>query len=76
MRNLPQALLLLNNLRIKMATCPHCNAPLSDDWLKRNAASLMGKVGGKSKARTNAKQAARARWDRVKRKGSSATPTN
>jgi hypothetical protein len=26
----------------------------------------MGKVGGKSKARNNAREAAQARWDRVK----------
>ena len=47
-----------------MATCPHCGHILSDDWLKRNAASLMGKSGGKSKARNNAKAAAQARWDK------------
>jgi hypothetical protein len=41
---------------------------LDDGWLKRNAASLMGKTDGKVKARTNAKQAAQARWDKERAK--------
>ena len=36
---------------------------------KRNAASLMGKAGrGPSKARTNAQAAARARWDKERKR--------
>jgi hypothetical protein len=49
-----------------MANCPFCNNPLSDDWLKRRAASLMGKAGGAAKARATARQAANARWTRVR----------
>lgn len=45
-----------------MARCPFCKKILSDEWLKSQGASLMGKVGGKNKARTNAREAARARW--------------
>jgi len=47
---------------------------LSDTWVKKNGASLMGKSGGKAKARSNARAAANARWKRHKaKKGKEAT---
>ena len=47
-----------------MSRCPHCNEILSDDWVKRQGASLMGKKGGAVKARDyeQASNAARVRW--------------
>jgi len=39
---------------------------LSDKWIQKNGASLLGKTGGKAKARNNAQAAAQARWDRVR----------
>jgi hypothetical protein len=50
-----------------MAKCPHCNKILSDEWVKKEGASLMGKSAkGKSKRRKNAQEAARLRWDSEK----------
>jgi hypothetical protein len=48
-----------------MPKCPHCGKILSDDWVKREGAALMGKASGRSKARSRAqaKAASRARWD-------------
>jgi hypothetical protein len=51
-----------------MARCPHCNAVLADNWIKAMGASLMGKSGGRNKARSTASAAARARWDKKKKK--------
>ena len=51
-----------------MARCYHCGKILSDDWMKKQGASLMGKTGGEAKARANSREAARARWDREKEK--------
>jgi hypothetical protein len=47
-----------------MARCYHCGAILSDDWIRKQGASLMGKKGGETKARTReqAKAAGKARW--------------
>jgi len=45
-----------------LARCPFCNEILPDKWLKKNGASLLGKSGGKAKARNNASAAANARW--------------
>jgi len=57
-----------------MAKCPNCGVVLSDTWVKKNGASLMGKSGGKAKARSNARAAANARWKRHKaKKGKEAT---
>lgn len=50
-----------------MARCPHCGQILSDYWVKKVGASLMGKTGGKAKARNNAAAAAKARWARAKK---------
>jgi hypothetical protein len=53
--------------------CPHCGKPLDERWLAKQGASLLGKTGrGKAKARTNAREAAQARWARAKQKGSKA----
>jgi hypothetical protein len=47
--------------------CPHCNHILSDAWLRKVGASLMGKVGGSVKRRrTSGKVAAQARWAKKK----------
>jgi hypothetical protein len=46
--------------------CPFCNGILSEDWLKKAAASLMGKAKGPTKARANAREAALARWAKAK----------
>ena len=47
-----------------MAVCPHCNEILSDDWIKRQGARLMGRKGGKAKIRSAvvARSAALKRW--------------
>jgi hypothetical protein len=49
-----------------MPRCPFCGHLLTDVWVARRAASLMGRTRGPTKARTNAKAAAQARWDRVR----------
>jgi hypothetical protein len=48
-----------------IARCPFCSKILSDQWLKRQGAAMMGKARGKAKARAkeNAVRAARERWD-------------
>lgn len=46
-----------------MAKCPHCHKVLSDAWVKRTGAALMGKAGGEAKARSNAQAAANKRWE-------------
>jgi hypothetical protein len=54
-----------------MARCPHCHKILSDEWLKREGASLMGKTRtGAAKARSHkvASGAALLRWDQEQRK--------
>jgi hypothetical protein len=51
-----------------MARCPHCNEVISDKWIRKNGASLMGKAGGRAKARNNASAAAKARWARAREK--------
>jgi hypothetical protein len=52
-----------------MSCCPHCGEALSDDWIKRQGASLMGKSGGKSKARATERMQAAAlkRWENTPR---------
>jgi hypothetical protein len=44
--------------------CYHCGEILSDDWVKRQGAALMGMAGGKRKARSTevAHAAASKRW--------------
>jgi hypothetical protein len=51
-----------------MAKCPKCGAILSDEWLKKEGASLMGKAKGKAKRRSNASEAAHQRWAPKKKK--------
>ena len=51
-----------------MSKCYHCGAILSDDWIKHEGASLMGKEGGKNKSRHSAREAALARWEPKKKK--------
>jgi hypothetical protein len=54
-----------------MARCPHCHQILSDKWLKREGASLMGKArSGAAKARSKEKStgAALLRWDQERKK--------
>jgi hypothetical protein len=47
-----------------MAKCPFGHRILSDAWVKKEGASLMGKSAkGKAKRRKNAQEAARMRWD-------------
>jgi len=44
--------------------CPFCHSILSDELIKREGASLMGKAAkGKKKQRPNAVQAAAQRWN-------------
>jgi hypothetical protein len=46
-----------------MAKCPFCHRILSDAWVKKEGASLMGKSAkGKAKRRKNASEAANTRW--------------
>jgi hypothetical protein len=47
-----------------MPRCYHCGEILSDEWLKKIGASLMGKKGGKAKSRGKggARKAANALW--------------
>ena len=49
-----------------MTRCPHCRKVLDQAWLRREAFRAMGRVGGKSKARSSelASKAAHARWDK------------
>lgn len=51
-----------------IAECPHCKKVLGEEWLKRAGASLMGKSGGRSKARggTAMSAAAKKRWAKVR----------
>lgn len=50
-----------------MARCPKCDAVLSDEWIKSEGASLMGKAAkGKAKKRKTAQEAARKRWTKPK----------
>jgi hypothetical protein len=54
-----------------MARCPHCHKILSDAWVKREGASLMGKArSGRAKARSHEQAAGAAllRWDQEGRK--------
>ena len=53
-----------------MARCPHCDEILSDEWLKKMGATIMGKASGESKARTKgaAKGAAKTRWKKERNK--------
>jgi hypothetical protein len=53
-----------------MARCPFCDEILSDDWVRKQGASLMGKKSGENKARTSeiAAAAATQRWKPKKRK--------
>lgn len=48
-----------------MARCPNCDCVLSDEWIKSEGASLMGKTAkGRRKRRTKelAQAAAEKRW--------------
>jgi hypothetical protein len=54
-----------------MARCPHCHKILSDAFIKREGASLMGKArSGAAKARSHEQAAGAAllRWDQEGRK--------
>jgi hypothetical protein len=53
-----------------MSRCPACGNILPDEWLRSEGAALLGRKGGQNKARTGAKEAARARWreSRAKKK--------
>lgn len=52
-----------------MARCPFCHKILSDEWLKKEGASVMGRSAkGKRKARDNAKEAAKSRWVKRRKK--------
>lgn len=46
--------------------CPHCRRALDEEWLRKQGAALMGKKGGKTKARNSelARKAANERWAR------------
>jgi hypothetical protein len=48
-----------------MSKCPHCGKILSDNWVKHEGASLLGKSGKKRKARSTevARDAALKRWE-------------
>jgi len=52
-----------------MIRCPHCHKVLSEGWLKKIGASLMGRSGGEAKARSEkvARAAAQARWAKQKK---------
>jgi hypothetical protein len=45
-----------------MSRCYHCGKILSDAWVKKQGAALMGKASGESKRRSTASKAARQRW--------------
>jgi hypothetical protein len=53
-----------------MSRCPSCGKVLPDEWIRSEGAALLGRKGGQNKARTNAREAARARWreSRAKKK--------
>lgn len=53
-----------------MSRCYHCGEILSDEWVRKQGASLMGKKGGQAKARSSeqARAANKVRWDRQRRK--------
>jgi hypothetical protein len=54
-----------------MSKCPFCGKVLRDKWIIREGARLMGrKLTGSGKARTSeqARKAARARWDKAKKR--------
>jgi hypothetical protein len=53
-----------------MARCPFCNEILSDAWVKKTGAALMGKEGGinKARSRTVASNAGKQRWKKAKKK--------
>ena len=53
-----------------MSRCYHCGQILEDAWLIKEGASLLGRAGGRAKARTSeqARAAARARWGLTPRK--------
>jgi hypothetical protein len=52
-----------------MAKCPYCEKILSDEWVKKEGASLMGKAAkGKAKKRRTASAAAKKRWEKKKKK--------
>lgn len=52
-----------------MARCYHCGKVLSDDWIRKQGASLLGRKGGLVKARTSeqAREASRVRWNKVRK---------
>ena len=51
-----------------MPRCYHCGEILSDEWIKKQGASLMGKTGGLTKSRGSkgGKKAADAKWAKVR----------
>lgn len=53
-----------------MSKCYHCGKVLSDDWIRKQGASLLGKKGGTNKARSReqAQAASRARWEKARKK--------
>jgi hypothetical protein len=52
----------------EVTRCPHCRHALDEDWLRKQGARLMGRKGGKRKARNSdqARKAANERWARNK----------
>jgi hypothetical protein len=52
-----------------MSRCYHCGKILSDEWIKREGARMMGKTSGESKARNReaASKAAKSRWAKRKK---------
>jgi hypothetical protein len=51
-----------------IAKCYHCGKVLADTWIITQGASIMGRTGGKTKQRKNARQAALARWQKQRKK--------
>lgn len=51
-----------------MARCPHCNKVLTDSWITKEGASIMGRAGGKNKRRATAREAAMTRWKKRNKK--------
>jgi hypothetical protein len=57
--------------------CPHCEEPLSPQFLYRSAGQLAGSVKGAAKRRSPelARKAALARWEKYRKKGTTLAET-
>jgi hypothetical protein len=51
-----------------MSKCYHCGKILADAWIIKEGASIMGRTGGQTKRRKNAREAALTRWKQARKK--------